>query len=98
MTRVSIRHDVRGPFGLLAKREPFDSYGAMSACGFAPASTGRLPADWAARYRADDRSPGIAYTVRSYATPIAWVRTDGEIVIPDEGYSLTTTRHQNLCR
>lgn len=97
MTMVSIRRDVWGPDGLLARREPFTTYGAMSADGYAT-PTGRLPNEWVTRYRADDRNPGIVYTVRSWATPIAWVRADGEVIIPDESYSRTTTRHQNLCR
>ena len=98
MAKASIRYDVGGPNGLLANRRPFDTYGAMSAVPFAPTGTGRLPPCWARRYDADNRAHGIVYTVRSYATPIAWVRADGRTVIPPVGYSLTTTRHQNLCR
>lgn len=98
MAKASIRYDVGGPNGLLANRRPFDTYGAMSAVPFAPTGTGRLPSWWARRYDADNRAHGIVYTVRSYATPIAWVRADGRTVIPPVGYSLTTTRHQNLCR
>lgn len=98
MAKASIRYDVGGPNGLLANRRPFDTYGAMSAVSFAPTGTGRLPSWWARRYEADNRNHGIVYTVRSYATPIAWVRADGQTVIPSVGYSVTTTRHQNLCR
>ncbi len=98
MAKVSIRHDVGGPAGTLAKREPFDSHGAMTAIPCAPAFTGRLPAEWASRYRDGNQSPGIVYTVRSYATPIAWALASGEITIPEVSYSITTTRHQNLCR
>lgn len=98
MSKVSIRHDVGGPYGMLATREAFDSYGAMSAVDYAPSFTGRLPVEWARRYDADNRNPGIVYTVRSWATPIAWICATGQIVIPDVGYSISTTRHQNLCR
>jgi hypothetical protein len=98
MRKVSIRNDVRGPYGMLAQREPFDSYGAMSAVAYAPSFTGRLPVDWVQRYDADNRNPGIVYTVRSWATPIAWIRATGHVVIPDVSYSVSTTRHQNLCR
>lgn len=98
MSKVSIRHDVGGPAGMLARRKPFDSHGAMVATPYAPAFTARLPAEWASRYRSDNQSPGIAYTVRSYATPIAWALANGEITIPEVSYSITTTRHQNLCR
>ncbi|WP_345580374.1 hypothetical protein [Nonomuraea rosea] len=48
------------------------------------------------RYRADE--PRIVYVVLSYSTPIAWVRDDGKVIIPESHYSLTTTRHQRLCR
>jgi hypothetical protein len=98
MTRVSISGAVRGPSGLLAKRESFESYGAMTAVPFGGMSTGRMPAEWAKRYRDDTYGVGVVYTVISYATPIAWVRSDGETVIPDESYSVTSSRHQNLCR
>jgi hypothetical protein len=98
MALSSIRHDVGGPDGLLALRKTFDTHGAMRATGYAYESTGRMPNDWAEMYRADLRSPGISYVVFSYATPIAWVRTDGVTVIPEVAYSLTTTRHQNMCR
>lgn len=98
MRKVSIRYDVGGSGGMLAARESFDSYGAMSAVDHAPSFTGRLPVDWARRYDADSRNPGIVYTVLSWATPIAWVHATGQIVIPDVAYSISTTRHQNLCR
>lgn len=98
MGKVSIRYDVGGSYGMLARRVPFDSYGAMSAVAYASSFTGRLPVDWVQRYDADNRNPGIVYTVRSWATPIAWVRATGRVVIPDVSYSVSTTRHQNLCR
>ena len=98
MSIVSIRHDVGGPFGLLSNRIPFRSHGAMSAYAFALSRTGRLPMAWVDVYRSDRENPGILYVVYSYATPIAWIRADGEVVIPDIGYSLTTTRHQGMCR
>lgn len=98
MSVVSIGHDVGGPFGLLSGRTPFQSHGAMRAHGFPLGSTGRLPAEWVDVYRSDREKPGISYVVYSYATPIAWVREDGETVIPDVGYSVTTSRHQTLCR
>jgi len=55
---------------------------------------GQLPPVWAERYRADE--PNVVYTVMSYRTPIAWVLTSGEVVIPDVKYSRTTTGHQGL--
>ncbi len=91
--------DAGGPDGLLAHRLPFATHGAMSAIAGALWGTGEcLPHEWYLRYRADTEDPGVVYTVLSYRTPIAWVRADGEVVIPDEWYSVTTSRHQGMCR
>lgn len=38
------------------------------------------------------------YIVYSYGTPIGWVTSDNEVVIPDVTYSRTTSRHQNMVR
>lgn len=81
---------------MLARRATFTTHGALSALPYAPGYTGRLPADWVARYRAD--AAQAVCVVLSYATPIAWVLDDGDVVIPDVAYSLTTTRPQRLCR
>jgi len=97
-TSVSLRHDVGGYDGPLARLLPFRSHGAMRAVALAPSSTGRLDPHWRWRYQDDQNAPGIAYTVLSYETPIAWVRADGRMVMPPVTYSPTTTRHQNLCR
>lgn len=40
----------------------------------------------------------ITYIVFSYRTPIAWVRRDGAVVLPDRKYSRTTSMHQNWVR
>ncbi|GAA4935822.1 hypothetical protein GCM10023224_15760 [Streptomonospora halophila] len=95
MALASIRNDARR---LLSAREPFRSHGALRADDFPRSETGRMPPEWVAAYRSDRDEPGISYVVYSYATPIAWVRCDGEYVVPDVGYSVTTTRHQKLCR
>lgn len=34
------------------------------------------------------------YVVISYGTPIGWIRPDGTKVVPDVGYSNTTSQHQ----
>ncbi len=86
----------RFPGLYIAQRTEFGTRGALSAVCRAPADTGRLPAEWVERYRAD--APRIVYVVLSYATPIAWVRDDDQVIIPDCAYSLTTARHQRLCR
>lgn len=38
------------------------------------------------------------YVVYSYQTPIAWITADGQRVIPDIGYSLTTGSHQGTVK
>lgn len=43
-------------------------------------------------------NPEVRTWVYSYGTPIAWVMSDGTVVIPDHRYSVTTTHHQGLCR
>ena len=53
---------------------------------------GRLSDDWASRI---DRP---LYVVRSYATTIAWQNYDGTWVVPDDTYSVTTSKHQSTVR
>ncbi|MEU6260178.1 hypothetical protein ACFUEN_29765 [Streptomyces griseorubiginosus] len=80
----------------LAARQPFTTYGAFRATNQRNYCVGRLPQQWADRYRADADAGRIVYQVYSYSTPIAWVLDDGAIVVPQVRYSLTTTRHQGL--
>jgi hypothetical protein len=40
----------------------------------------------------------IDYVVYSYGTPIAWHIEDGEWIIPDDKYSVTTSNHQGVVR
>jgi hypothetical protein len=49
-------------------------------------------------WRIDQDARRIRYVVYSYATPIAWVRENGEWVVPAEKYSATTSRHQSIVR
>lgn len=90
--------DAGGPGGSLSQRGPFTTHGSMSAIAGSLWNTGQLPTEWCARYRSDIADPGVVYTVLSYRTPIAWVRADGAVVILDERYSVTTSRHQGMCR
>jgi hypothetical protein len=81
----------------LAKRKPFKrSSFAMWAIEGASNQHGRLPDSVRDEYVCD--MGRIAYTVLSYATPIAWVLTDGAVKVPDVRYSSTTSHHQHLCR
>ena len=46
----------------------------------------------------DQNSYGVDYVIYSYSTPIAWLRGDGELVMPDADYSVTTKRHKGTIR
>ncbi|SRR6266851_1318210 len=75
---------------VLKNRTPFKTSGALR--GGSPEGTGRLPADWRRLYQT-----GADYVVFSYATPIAWHRPADDLwIVPDERYSVTTSRHQSL--
>lgn len=52
------------------------------------------------RQMREDADNGLhaVYVVWSYNTPIAYVRNDGVVVIPDVKYSRTTSRQQSYCR
>jgi hypothetical protein len=82
----------------LMDHESYETGGAMRAVQGSTTGwfngNGQLPTEWAERYRADE--PNTVYTVMSYRTPIAWVLTSGEVVIPDVKYSRTTSGHQGL--
>lgn len=86
-----------GPDGLLATMRPFKG-NSVSAERSLPddylGSVGRLSSGWANQFRGS----GFVYSVWSWATPIAWVTEMGDIVIPPDTYSVTTTYHQNACR
>lgn len=82
----------------LIERKPLMRSGfGMKAFNRATELRGRLPEKWVNEYAIDELE-GIVYTVVSYMTPIAWVKRDGTVVIPDIYYSPTTSAHQGLCR
>ena len=74
----------------IARRKAFRA-SALSAIAGSVNDTGDLPGEWAERYRED----APVYTVLSYSTPIAWVTSSGEAVLPGLRYSVTTSRHQH---
>jgi hypothetical protein len=57
---------------------------------------GRLEGSARESFNASDGS--LAYVIYSYATPIAWKRSDGAWFMPDDSYSVTTSRHQGIVR
>lgn len=90
------RRKIGGPDGLLANRRPFEG-NSMRAVAGAVTSVGHLPEPYAGQYKRLADAGQIAYTVISYATPIAWVTTGGTVIVPDVRYSVTTLRQQGQC-
>lgn len=43
-------------------------------------------------------NPDVRVWVYSYGTPIGWLLWNGNAIVPDHGYSVTTTHHQGLAR
>jgi hypothetical protein len=90
---------IGGPDGHLANLRPFKGNTMTGITGDVYIySSGRESSDVRHTYETDKDTIGIVYTVKSYATVIAWVRADGIRVIPSDGYSVTTARQQNMCR
>jgi hypothetical protein len=84
----------------IAKLETFNGnsiYGRINPDG-EWMSNGRIYGDAAVLWHIDSDARRIRYVVYSYATPIAWVRDNGEWVVPAEKYSATTSRHQSIVR
>lgn len=78
----------------LTHHQPFPARGNSMSAIEGKGTTGRLEGQALGHYQADD----VAYTVYSYATPIAWVTRGGFVRVPEVSYSVTTTNHQTLCR
>lgn len=70
-------------------REPFRYSGYALTAIEGKGGTGRMEGDDLTRYQADD----VAYTVYSYATPIAWTTRSGKVRISLATYSPTTRQH-----
>jgi hypothetical protein len=91
----------QGRLGLrdaLVNREPFVTSGALSATVEEHGSgwnSGRLTGDDLDRWKSDSKT-GSLYVVWSYATPIAWVRSDGEVYRVSQRFSPTTSKHQGM--
>ena len=73
--------------------DPFTTSGALSGEPYPlMVGGGRLSYNWASRI---DRP---LYVIRSYATAIAWQNNDGTWIMPDDKYSVTTSKHQSTVR
>jgi hypothetical protein len=77
----------------LARLEGFTTGGALKGVqGPSQWRWGQLP------YEYRDSVKGADYVVYSYSTPIAWHMPNGEWVMPDTRYSVTTSKHQGKIR
>ena len=72
---------------------PFKTSGSLSGRETCY-NSGRLTGEDLERFNRDSRV-GFRYVVTSYATPIAWVTTDGEIYRVAQKFSVTTSKHQS---
>lgn len=79
-------------------RRPFTCNSTLTGTVGSAGTFGRLDGEDRARFLADRRAGRIVFTVRSYATPVAWVLDDGTVVRPVTRYSVTTSRHVTALR
>jgi surface antigen len=86
----------RTALDLIATRTPFRTHGNLSAiCG--TETTGRMAGETKRTF--DARREDITYTVYSYGTPIAWYDEQAGWIVPEDSYSVTTTKARNqICR
>lgn len=80
---------------MIRDRQPFNTYGALSAEAVKPGShrgSGHLDSGHREKFFADSHL--IDYIVWSYATPIAWHKTDGTWFRVQQKFSVTTSKHQ----
>jgi len=64
--------------------------GTMSGRGGAVHGLGKLPT------RFEREAMGATYVIYSFKTIIAYVTVDGRKVVPDVGFSQTTSEHQDM--
>lgn len=79
----------------IANAEDFTTHGSLSGETIEnrwQVSPGRLSGDDREQFHADRDS--IVYVVWSYATPIAWKRSDGTWHKVAQKFSVTTSKHQ----
>lgn len=84
----------------IADHMPFRA-GALNGERFFRGSStheGMMSSELNEQWRADCDAGRVAYVVRSYYTPIAWFTTDRGWIVPQDRYSVTTSRHQGIVR
>ena len=79
--------------------ENFQCHGSLSGeVAGAYVYTGKMPKTEAENLRHLVECDEVAYVVYSYVTPIAYILRDGEYIVPDARYSVTTSKHQSTIR
>ena len=76
----------------IGQHKAFTTSGALMATHETWRGTGRLHGEDQAQWWADVNR--ITYVVYSYATPIAWVTSDGTVYKVKAKFSVTTSKHQ----
>jgi hypothetical protein len=81
----------------IGRHEAFQTHGALRAerrdgYGFSSWDSGLLQGEDLEKFREEVHD--IVYVVFSYATPIAWVKADGETYKVKQKFSMTTSQHQ----
>jgi hypothetical protein len=98
MTTASLRCTLHHVTAHVAARQAFTAGPLVGRTVLWVPETGQLPHEYVLGLRADIEEARVAggqtYVVSSYSTPIAWTRPDGTLVIPEERYSATTSKHQ----
>ena len=80
---------------LIARAEPFTTYGALRGTKYTSGS-GRLAGADLDKWCEDVNN--VTYCVMSFNTPIYWVCKDGSQHIVKQKFSPTTGKHQNRVR
>lgn len=86
----------RAALATISDRTPFDTHGNLSAIA-GTETTGRMAGETKRTY--DARRCDITYTIYSYGTPIAWYDEQAGWIVPQDSYSVTTTKARTqICR
>lgn len=97
--RLPLILDHRGAAASIARQQVYRHQGFSNQGKSLRGEPGRIThSGWANRMWADSMREAD-YAIYSYQTPIAWHRPDMDCwVMPNVGYSVTTTRHQGVVR
>lgn len=95
--RTFSTNNYAGPIEKIMRGERW-KVGSMTGGPADPQRVGILALEHIDQYLRDVRGGYVRCVVRSYDTPIAWLRVVGDNhtwIVPDAKYSVTTTKHQS---